>query len=405
MTNNPDEFHAIIQAAMEALRSGDKQAARRLARKAASLDPGSETPWLILASVSSPEASLEYIQKALQINPESKKAQQAMQWAQERLSLAQPEAQPEVPPEPAPIQQEAAPAPAPQPLPAQGQPKKRTTTPIIILVGLAAIALIACMVFLLGGYYFAAPTIAGLFHTPTPTLPCGLPTLTVGPLALEIKTIALEPDGSLPKVPKKAGVAWWVLGTQPDYVFILPQVRENLDAIPSLSAGAPLTITWADCGQEAFVVKAVAPRNPFQMEQVDQSTSGATLVLPVDSTGTAMVVSSGWPEAPQAVPSTRDPNAVQAEINFLETSVSPDGGTLTQVIEIKNTGTSPISLSASDISLSYEGSLPQGPLSTEPALPAEIAPGQSLALTITFAKPPTNTAVFRILDFSADLYY
>ena len=276
----------------------------------------------------------------------------------------------------------------------------------LLLAGLGvAFVILACLTGLVGGYALAGPRIAGLFRTPTPTLPCMQPTLLVGSRAFRIETVALKSDGSLPKVPKKAGTAWWVLGTQPDYVFILPQIRENLDAIPNLSAGAPLTITWADCGQEAFVVKAVSPRNPFLVEQVDQSASGATLVLPVDSKGTVMVVSSGWPVSPQAVTETPDPNAVQAEVSFLETSVSEDGTTLRQVIEIKNTGTISIPLAASDISLSYEGSSPQGPLSVEPALPAEIAPGQSLALAITFAKPPANTAVFRILDFSVDLYY
>ena len=44
-------------------------------------------------------------------------------------------------------------------------------------------------------------------------------------------------------------------------------------------------------------------------------------------------------------------------------------------------------------------------LSLEPALPQEIDPGASQILTITFSKPADNTAVFKILDFSVDIYF
>ena len=60
--------------------------ARRLAMEAVQLDPNFEDPWLILASLSSPQASVAYLQKALEINPTSQRATKGMQWALERLS-------------------------------------------------------------------------------------------------------------------------------------------------------------------------------------------------------------------------------------------------------------------------------------------------------------------------------
>lgn len=276
---------------------------------------------------------------------------------------------------------------------------------ILIILG-GAFVLLACLTLLIGGYALGGTRIAALFHTPTPTLPCMQPTLLVGGLASRIETIHPNSDGTLPEVSNKAGVAYWVTGTQPDYVLLLPQSRENLDTIPNLKIGDAVTVTWADCGREAFVVKSVEPRKPFLFDQVDQSVSGVTLVLPVDPTGTVMVVTSGWPAPPPLTETeTPNPNLVQAEINFISTSVSSDGATLTQVIEIKNAGSTSIPLTANDISLTYEGSSPQSPLSVEPALPVEITPGQSSPLTINFAKPPVGTAVFRVLDFSADIYY
>ncbi len=70
-----------IQNAREALRSGDRSVARRWAEQAAKLAPQLEDPWLILASVASPQASVAFIERALQINPDSPRARKGMQWA------------------------------------------------------------------------------------------------------------------------------------------------------------------------------------------------------------------------------------------------------------------------------------------------------------------------------------
>jgi hypothetical protein len=78
-------YDTAIHAALSALKRGDKVNAERLALRAASYNPDSEAPWLILASLSSPEESLAYVKKALQINPESIRVQQAMEWVRGRL--------------------------------------------------------------------------------------------------------------------------------------------------------------------------------------------------------------------------------------------------------------------------------------------------------------------------------
>jgi lipoprotein-anchoring transpeptidase ErfK/SrfK len=75
-----------IQNAQFALQKKQFADARRLAMEAAHLDPNFEDPWLILATLSSPKASVAYLQKALEINPHSTRATQGMQWALERLA-------------------------------------------------------------------------------------------------------------------------------------------------------------------------------------------------------------------------------------------------------------------------------------------------------------------------------
>lgn len=75
-----------IQNAQFALQHKNPLEARRLAMQAAELDPNFEDPWLILATLSNPHASVAYLQHALEINPSSVRATRGMQWALERLA-------------------------------------------------------------------------------------------------------------------------------------------------------------------------------------------------------------------------------------------------------------------------------------------------------------------------------
>lgn len=74
-----------IENAHKALRQGQRAKARHWAQIAVKLAPEWEEPWLLMAAVSSPEASLNYLKQALQINPQSQRARQGMHWAIQRL--------------------------------------------------------------------------------------------------------------------------------------------------------------------------------------------------------------------------------------------------------------------------------------------------------------------------------
>jgi lipoprotein-anchoring transpeptidase ErfK/SrfK len=88
-----------IQNAREALRDGNRSSARRWAEQAAKLAPQLEDPWLILAAVASPKASVAFIERALQINPDSPRARKGMQWALKRLQEVPPDGGGETPSE------------------------------------------------------------------------------------------------------------------------------------------------------------------------------------------------------------------------------------------------------------------------------------------------------------------
>lgn len=85
MSAELNQIREIIQNARQALRRGDYPETRRWAEQAARLAPELEDPWLLLAAVSSPRDSLEYARRALAINPASRRAHKAMEWANERM--------------------------------------------------------------------------------------------------------------------------------------------------------------------------------------------------------------------------------------------------------------------------------------------------------------------------------
>ena len=74
--------HELIVKAREALRRGNKPSARALGEQAALLVPELEDAWLILAaSDPDPQEALAYASKALELKPDSTRAQRAVEWA------------------------------------------------------------------------------------------------------------------------------------------------------------------------------------------------------------------------------------------------------------------------------------------------------------------------------------
>jgi lipoprotein-anchoring transpeptidase ErfK/SrfK len=86
MNNQFIEARELLLKARESLRRGDKTSARQLGERAARLAPQMEDVWLVLAaSDPDPQDALAYAQKALRINPQSTRAQRAVEWATGRL--------------------------------------------------------------------------------------------------------------------------------------------------------------------------------------------------------------------------------------------------------------------------------------------------------------------------------
>jgi lipoprotein-anchoring transpeptidase ErfK/SrfK len=85
MNLDPESAQQAVLNAQEAIQQGDRRTARHWAETAAALSPDLEEPWLILAALANPQASIKYLQRALKINPSSGRAREGMLWAVARL--------------------------------------------------------------------------------------------------------------------------------------------------------------------------------------------------------------------------------------------------------------------------------------------------------------------------------
>ena len=74
----------MLEKAQSALKAGDKTEARNWAQKVLNLAPANEDAYLILAAISTPNESLKYLTKVLELNPQNQKARNGMRWAIEK---------------------------------------------------------------------------------------------------------------------------------------------------------------------------------------------------------------------------------------------------------------------------------------------------------------------------------
>lgn len=85
MNPQQTEAYQYLAKAQQARKAGDKRLARQYAEQAARLAPESEDVWLMMAALASPRASVVFMEKAMQISPDSERVRQGMHWAVERL--------------------------------------------------------------------------------------------------------------------------------------------------------------------------------------------------------------------------------------------------------------------------------------------------------------------------------
>jgi peptide/nickel transport system permease protein len=98
-SQSEDRAQEVARESLRALRSGDRQSARRLAFRSLEMDPLNEIAWLILAALAGPDARRGYLLHLLTVHPESRRALQALEELEGR-PIPTPPSRPVRPPEP-----------------------------------------------------------------------------------------------------------------------------------------------------------------------------------------------------------------------------------------------------------------------------------------------------------------
>ena len=261
--------------------------------------------------------------------------------------------------------------------------------------GLALVALV-----------FFGLRLSGALKAPAPAPGCVEPKLALGSSVYRIKPVKVAAGGSVVVPQDVPDAAYWVEGTNTHYVFGLSAAPDNLGLESSLSAGDPVTITWADCMTDTYAIESVGRRVVVPATLADQSTGGVTVFVEDGGASAGLVVQAVRPVARVEETAAPAPEGeVQADMAFGETTVSADGNAVTMSVTITNTGSAPLAITLADIWLTPENGQEEAPLSVQPALPQDIAPQAGLTLQVTFPHPHTTIATLRILTFTMDQYF
>ena len=240
---------------------------------------------------------------------------------------------------------------------------------------------------------------------PEPTLDCSQPTLTLGEVRYRIEPYSRAGDGSITVPADTPGVAYWLEGTETNFVFALSSTPDNLALINSLQSGAEATLTWENCNSSLFTLASAERISLDDASSRDQSNPGI-LILVDDSPSSARLVVRG--EAAEDIfraieTSPPGVRAVDAEISLLDISTSGDGSTITIGVSVLNYGAEPVEIMAGDVSLILDQDNLLAPVRSEPELPREIKSRESQEFNFIFPNPSPNLAVFRIFTVEFDL--
>ena len=193
MIDNVDPLRKALLNARNSYHQGNHSKTRYWARIAAEINPNIEEPWLWLAAVSSPRASIAYLQKALSLNPRSDRARQGMHWAIKRVRLEPSQA----PPANIPSSTQAVSYPAKKRLPSKPIPKSRLSSRwwigIMVILAVISCALASpALGFYINSIFFeperlmaAQVGLSKASNTPTPSY---TPTITPSPTPTETPT-------------------------------------------------------------------------------------------------------------------------------------------------------------------------------------------------------------------------
>jgi hypothetical protein len=247
----------------------------------------------------------------------------------------------------------------------------------------------------------ASSTAATLPPAVLPTLTplsCGQSTLILGATTYRIEPIARADDGSLSAPSDTPDVAYWVVGTDTNPVFVLSPTPNNLTLGIVLKGNDLMTVLWADCHIDAYYV--VTPfASGLSMDAVlsDQPTQGITVFFQSQPSVADLVIRGNQTEVLVVVTDTPAPPGapvIEAEVTFLETLTSSDGATIQIGVSVLNYGASAFTISTADVSLTPENVAPIAPTGSILLPVMSLGEAAQLATASQACAPPAEAAAF-----------
>jgi hypothetical protein len=295
------------------------------------------------------------------------------------------------------------------PSPNQNVTSEKTKIILVIIflaILLLALGILVGLVLRRSGFQLSLPavqtqTIPTVF---VPTADCSPATLVLGTTTFQIQNLAPASDSSLTVPADTSDIAYWVEGTNNNYVFVLSPTPNNLALQTALKAGDLVAVFWADCTTVSFAVSAIEASQLSDPALLDQSISGMSVFVQTDPSTAGFVVKGELPEETVDVLDTPRPDesGILAEVSLLETSTSPDG-TIKVGISVRNYGQTAFTISLDDVSLTPQDAAPLVLVSSRPRLPEELKPGETEIIEFTFPRPSSQTATLKIFTVEYDI--
>lgn len=395
-----------LQEALAALQRGDWAVARRFAQLAVVQRPDDEEPWLVLAQLSGPDASLAYCQRALQANPSSQRARAALKLAQERLSHSpRPDSSARYLPAEdliSAVSDSSRPVYA-RPVAAKSRPSFNAVLSSVLR---QATAVALGFLLLIGGSVLLRGVAAGhpvAIPTSTPAR-CEL-ALEIAGTAFPVQAIPPAPTGNW-KLPADEGQALWVEGTNRHAFFLLPPNPANQALLQSLHGGDRAAFTNRRCITTLFSLGQYTEGVPDPAGQLDQNSTRVTVYLPAASGFPGYVLEGSQQGEEMRRVSTPNPDTQLLEISFEGTLSSSNDSAVTLRVKIQNNAKNSVQIDAADAALTPTGTGPLDVLAAEPGLPLQIKPGAAQEIRITFPHPSMPSATLKVFnaEFPVDGY-
>lgn len=254
-----------------------------------------------------------------------------------------------------------------------------------------------------------APVTLSTPTCPAPGLALGSSNLNIegGPASADItfaiQPVTLTPGQPIPELPQTPGVAYLLSSTGERRVFLVGLSAFGPDQA-RLQGFTQALYTGDDCSSTLYQLSPLLAADLNTPNLLDLLPGDLAILIPGEAGQTGYLL-QGSSTGQLIIPPTQGAGTqgeVQIEVGILEVKPSADGFSIQVRLSIYNYGAAAITVTTNDLKLVAAGQA-QPPAASQPPLPVEIAPGQTVELVLTFPSPAQGVGVLDVFTLEYDL--